>query len=110
NALQRRMSQPTGAPEDSPKSGHSPVIDVRESSLVLVPRVSVEQVGCRPQFCNKNDLTVAGLKINLSASVDGTGLIQSGRGTGPMTPRQPVAARSAMTRCQFQLKRLAWER
>src|SRR5439155_27049515 len=63
-----------------------------------------------PQFCNKNDLTVARLKINLSASVDGTGLIQSGRGTGPMTPRQPVAARSAMTRCQFQLKRLAWER
>jgi hypothetical protein len=33
------------------------------------------------------------MRIKLSVSVDETDLIESGRGTGPTTPRQPVEAR-----------------
>jgi hypothetical protein len=41
--------------------------------------------------------------INLSAFVDINELIASGRGTGPVKPRQPAGARSSCDRCQFQL-------
>jgi hypothetical protein len=49
-------------------------------------------------------LTHFGQNIILSAFVDATNLIESGRGTGPMKPRQPAEARSSVTRCQFQLE------
>src|SRR5258705_5707548 len=43
--------------------------------------------------------------INLSVSVDINGLIESGRGTGPKTPRQPVVpTRRNDGRGQFQLE------
>jgi len=38
----------------------------------------------------KKLLTDSGLCINLSVFVDTTNLMQSGRGTGPLKPRQPV--------------------
>ena len=48
-------------------------------------------------------LTAGRVEINLSASVDETFLIESGRGSGPLTPRQPVEAPlTSTTRCQFQ--------
>src|SRR5437879_968680 len=49
-----------------------------------------QHLGTRPP---KKELTGEWLRINLSASVDETELIESGRGTGPTTPRQPVEAR-----------------
>jgi len=54
------------------------------------PRVEDSPEPARPQ---KKELTGEAAKINLSASVDETDLIESGRGTGPTTPRQPVEAR-----------------
>jgi len=44
----------------------------------------------------KNLLTPFPTHINLSASVDTNGLMQSGRGTGPMKPRQPVEVSISM--------------
>src|SRR4029077_5788346 len=58
----------------------------------------------RRRAAKKNLLTHSPLNINLSAFVDINELMKSGRGTGPMKPRQPVAALSAMSRCQFQLR------
>src|SRR5690349_11600575 len=46
-----------------------------------------------PAQDREKELTEECLRINLSASVDEMVLIASGRGTGPMTPRQPVEAR-----------------
>jgi hypothetical protein len=51
----------------------------------------------------KNRLTLWKAVIILSAFVDINELIVSGRGTGPVKPRQPAGARSFGVRCQIQL-------
>src|SRR3989449_4902851 len=74
------MASQFAVPDSSGRSGRRPGTI---SSLAGVSRT-------RP---HKKELTGEQAKINLSASVDETDLIESGRGTGPTTPRQPVEAR-----------------
>src|SRR5438128_10515840 len=56
----------------------------------------------------KKELTGELLRINLSASVDETVLIESGRGTGPTTPRQPVEARFQCPGANSSPNRKCW--
>jgi hypothetical protein len=52
--------------------------------------VSDSGFAVKPPGFQKNNLTPSPAYIILFAFVDTTNLMQSGRGTGPMKPRQPV--------------------